>query len=524
MSVISLHEILETNKLIGPNFDGWYRNLRIVLMHEKLIDVIDKTAKIIPPKNDVQGTKVYQKHLEECLTIKHIILASMSSELQRKHQNMDPTAIIEYLKKMVDAQLDIENSPVGPLVNHMTVLTEEHEKLGYKLGKELSKDLILQSVYNAECFHYKKKGHWKGNCKEYFATLKDKKQSETLMKNVFKVSLATTNSSLWVLDTGSGYDIYKMLQGFKISRRLKKGEVNLQVGNGAKVAAVAIGSISLIIPTSKVLMLDDCYYVPKFVSNIISAYMLDKRGFCINIENGIFSIYYGDNLYVNGHLQHDVYVLPNVNANSIMHVSSLKRKRDDQVNHTYLWHCRLGQIGEKRINKLYKEGYLDKFIGYPKETMGYCFYHPSGHKVFVARGATFLERKFLLEGNYNGEIELDEVQETNESTQCKDHETQVEEPLLDVLKLPRKLPSSTVEVQELNEVQEQVNEPVPNQIEQQPNPAQGEPVVQVPLRRSTRERHVPTRLNLIVQDDVSNEFDHNDDDPKTYEEAIQSSD
>ena len=38
MSAISLRGILETNKLVGPNFDDWYRNLRIVLMHEKLID------------------------------------------------------------------------------------------------------------------------------------------------------------------------------------------------------------------------------------------------------------------------------------------------------------------------------------------------------------------------------------------------------------------------------------------------------------------------------------------------------
>ncbi|XP_070040123.1 uncharacterized protein [Nicotiana tomentosiformis] len=135
------------------------------------------------------------------------------------------------------------------------------------------------------------------------------------MKNVFKVSLATNNSSLWVLVTGSGYNICNMSQGFKISRILKKGEVNLQVGNGAKVEAIVVGSISLIMPSGKILMLDDCYYIPKFILNIISASMLDKRGFRINISNGICSIYYGDNLYVNGYLQHDVYVLPNVNAN-----------------------------------------------------------------------------------------------------------------------------------------------------------------------------------------------------------------
>ncbi|XP_070049688.1 uncharacterized protein [Nicotiana tomentosiformis] len=142
MSVISLREILETNKLVGPNFDDWYRNLRIVLMHEKLIDMIDKPAKLVPPENDVEGTKVYQKYLEECLAIKCIILASMSSKLQRKHQNVDPTTIIEHLKKMVDIELDIGNSLVGPHLNHVIDLIEELEKLGYKLGKELSKDLI----------------------------------------------------------------------------------------------------------------------------------------------------------------------------------------------------------------------------------------------------------------------------------------------------------------------------------------------------------------------------------------------
>ncbi|XP_070040051.1 uncharacterized protein [Nicotiana tomentosiformis] len=172
MSVISLREILETNKLVGLNFNDWYRNLRIVLVHKKLIDVIDKTAKLVPPENNVEGTKVYQKYLEECLVIKRIILVSMSSELQRKHQNMDPTAIIEYLKKMVDTQLDIDNSPVGPHVNLVIDLTEELEKLGYKLGKELSGDLILKSVYDAKCFHCKKNRHWKRNCKEYLVTLK----------------------------------------------------------------------------------------------------------------------------------------------------------------------------------------------------------------------------------------------------------------------------------------------------------------------------------------------------------------
>ncbi|XP_070014853.1 uncharacterized protein [Nicotiana sylvestris] len=148
MSAISLRGILETNKLVGPNFDDWYRNLRIILMHEKLIDVIDKPAKEVPDEDDDDATKIYQKYLEECLTTKCIILASMNSELQRKHQDMDPTTIIEYLKKMFGTQSMTTryqlskalfgskltgNSPVGPYVNHMIDLIEELEKLGCKL-------------------------------------------------------------------------------------------------------------------------------------------------------------------------------------------------------------------------------------------------------------------------------------------------------------------------------------------------------------------------------------------------------
>ena len=35
------------------------------------------------------------------------------------------------------------------------------------------------------------------------------------------------------------------------------------------------------------------------------------------------------------------------------------------------------------------------FIGYPKETVGYTFYHRSGGKIFVAKFGSFLEKEFL---------------------------------------------------------------------------------------------------------------------------------
>lgn len=105
MSSLSFRGILESGKLVGANYDDWYRNLRIVLMHGKLVETIAKPVVTAPANpNNAEATKTYEKYLGDCLTTKCIILASMSSELQMQHQDMDPFAIIEHLKKMYGGQ------------------------------------------------------------------------------------------------------------------------------------------------------------------------------------------------------------------------------------------------------------------------------------------------------------------------------------------------------------------------------------------------------------------------------------
>ncbi|XP_019432930.1 PREDICTED: uncharacterized protein LOC109339857 [Lupinus angustifolius] len=161
MYSLSLRSITD-GKLVGDNFHDWYRTLRIVLMDKKLIDMIDKPPMTEPINNDdVDTIGVYKKYLEDLMSTKCLILASMSYELQRQHEDMDPTEIIVHLKKMCGAQsmttryqlsktlfrsmLNV-NAHVGPHVLKMISLLEQLEKLGCKLGKELSQDLILQSL------------------------------------------------------------------------------------------------------------------------------------------------------------------------------------------------------------------------------------------------------------------------------------------------------------------------------------------------------------------------------------------
>ena len=50
-----------------------------------------------------------------------------------------------------------------------------------------------------------------------------------------------------------------------------------------------------------------------------------------------------------------------------------------------------------------------RFVGYPKKTNGYYFYHPTYQKVFVSRHATFFKNEFIQEGSSGRNIELTEV-------------------------------------------------------------------------------------------------------------------
>ncbi len=49
------------------------------------------------------------------------------------------------------------------------------------------------------------------------------------------------------------------------------------------------------------------------------------------------------------------------------------------------------------------------FVEYPKETNGYYFYHPTEHKMFVARHAMFLVKEFVSKRTSGNKVELEEI-------------------------------------------------------------------------------------------------------------------
>ena len=49
------------------------------------------------------------------------------------------------------------------------------------------------------------------------------------------------------------------------------------------------------------------------------------------------------------------------------------------------------------------------FIEYPKETVGYTFYHRFEGKIFIAKNESFLEKEFLSKEVSGRKVELDKV-------------------------------------------------------------------------------------------------------------------
>jgi hypothetical protein len=183
---------------------------------------------------------------------------------------------------------------------------------------------------------------------------------------IHMIEINHASCGTWVLDTGCGSHLCNHLQGLRNITTLARGDVDLRVGNGARVAAVSVGTYVIQLPSGFELYLYNYYYVLSLSKNIISVSVLDKDGFSFSIKDNscIFSLndmIYGKAVSING-----IYVLDQ--TTDIMHVSNKKVKVGDK-DQTYLWHCRMGHINEKRVKKLIDNGSISPF---DYESFGTC--------------------------------------------------------------------------------------------------------------------------------------------------------
>ena len=255
------------------------------------------------------------------------------------------------------------------------------------------------------CFHCGEKGHWKRNCKKYLEELKKKRAGATNdPTGIYFIEVNNCSiSDSWVLDTGAASHICVNMQGLKNRRKLNKGEVDLRVGNGSRIAALEVGNIELALPSGLVLNLENVYYVPAMSRNIISISCLDRIGFSIIIENNCCSIYLNDIFYCSASMLNGLYLLDL--DRSIYNVNT-KKLKPNKHNNTFIWHCRLGHINLNRMSRLHKDGLLDNNDFESFETCEPCLQGKMTKMPFTHKGERAKELLGIIHSDVCGPMSI----------------------------------------------------------------------------------------------------------------------
>ncbi|KAJ9558223.1 hypothetical protein OSB04_012837 [Centaurea solstitialis] len=187
---------------------------------------------------------------------------------------------------------------------------------------------------------------------------------------IFMIDCLITSYESWVIDTGSGNHICNHLQGFTRRKTMRKDRSNLRVGEGTPLIAEAVGSYSLSLPSGLVLELNNCYYIPNMIKNVLSFDLLVDQGFYYKYTYKMISVFKDNIFYFKATPVDGLYTVNLQDNNSeIYHISKRSKDIEDE---TYLWHCRLGHINKKRVELLLKGGFLGIFDYKPFDNCESC--------------------------------------------------------------------------------------------------------------------------------------------------------
>jgi len=121
-----------------------------------------------------------------------------------------------------------------------------------------------------------------------------------------------------------------------------------------------------------VINLNKCYLVPALTMNIISGSCLLQDGYSFMSENNGCSFYMNNIFYGHAPEKNGLFLLNFDSSSTHIHNVNAKRiKLNDDIA-AYLWHCRLGHIGVKRMKKLHSDGLLESLDYESFETCEPC--------------------------------------------------------------------------------------------------------------------------------------------------------
>nr|GEU56537.1 hypothetical protein [Tanacetum cinerariifolium] len=162
------------------------------------------------------------------------------------------------------------------------------------------------------------------------------------------------------------------VKGLRGSKKLKPGVLSLYVGDGYRAAVEAIRTYHLELPSRLVIVLNNCHYAPSITRGVISVSCLFDDGFINRFDdNNVISVSKNNLVYFmvvhrDGIFKIDI-SCSNTNDSSMYAITNKRAKIN--LDSSLLWHCRLGHISKKRIEKLQHDRLLNSI---DIELLGKC--------------------------------------------------------------------------------------------------------------------------------------------------------
>ncbi|GJX57971.1 retrotransposon protein, putative, ty1-copia subclass [Tanacetum coccineum] len=338
----------EKQKLTGPNFIDWYRQLRLVLSTEDKENYLEHpipAAPVAQPGQQVppEALAAHAAWVKGQKEVDVLMLLTMDLVIQQNLAHLGAYDVLQELKAMFSKQAEQEllqtvrefhtckqeeGQSVSSHVLKMKGYIDNLERLGQPVGQNLAVSLILVSL-NKDFASFVQNFNMHGMGKtvnELHAMLK--LHEETLPKKdanpalhairAGRVQKNQKNKPHKAAKRGHGKGKGKMGyapnnapfapkpktppppkkdnpakdaichqcgEGLRGSKKLKPGALSLCVGDGHRVVVEAIGTYHLELLSGLVIVLNNCHYAPSITRGVISVSSLFDDGFINRLDD-----------------------------------------------------------------------------------------------------------------------------------------------------------------------------------------------------------------------------------------------
>nr|GEU88559.1 hypothetical protein [Tanacetum cinerariifolium] len=407
----------EKQKLIGPNFINWYRQLRIVLSVEDKLNYLEHHILVAPvPAQAVQqvapeALAAHGAWVKGSKEIDGLMLMIMKSDIQQNLENLGVYEMLQELKTLFAQQAEQSRAfghPVslglgvslilislhkefesfmqnynmhnmGMTINELHAILKLHKQTLPKNNTPALHSIRVGKVHKGNNKHKKPqpqlaaRGQNQGKRKNKLAYApKPKIPPPPKRENLAKDSICHQCGDTCHLKRNYPQYLVELLKNKKLSqgasgsgpkgnKKLKPSTLILYVGNGQRAAVEEIGSCHLSLPSGLFIFLNNCQYVPSITREIISVSCLYDDGYVNRVVDNSIQVSRNNMVYFSAVLKDGIFEIDLFDSYtnvSSMYALSNKRAKSN-LDSTLLWHCHLGQISKKRIEKLQHDGLLN---------------------------------------------------------------------------------------------------------------------------------------------------------------------